>query len=113
MIGKLALIGLIVATVVVTILSTPSLAGNVTDGRRVVIEIQKFKFAPKMPVVKPGDVIVWVNKDIVPHTASAKDGSWDSCKIKSKGKWEMVVKKRIGEKLFLSISSEHARAAEH
>ena len=47
--------------------------------------------ALRTPDVKPGDVIVWVNKDVVPHTVSAKDGSWDSGLIKSGGAWETVV----------------------
>ena len=56
-----------------------------------VFEIRSFEFRLETPVVKPGDVIVWVNKDIVPHTATAKDGSWDSGLIESGGEWQMVV----------------------
>ncbi len=85
------LISLIVAAIAATIASFPMLESRAADERRVVIEIQNFEFLPETPVVKPGDVIVWVNKDIVPHTATAKDGSWDSGLIESGGEWQMVV----------------------
>lgn len=35
--------------------------------------------------------LVWRNTDIVPHTASAKDGSWDSGLIAARGQWEARV----------------------
>ncbi|MCH9695508.1 MAG: copper-binding protein [Gammaproteobacteria bacterium] len=43
-----------------------------------VIEITGFKFLPKNVDAQPGDTITWVNRDIAPHTASSKDGSWDT-----------------------------------
>ena len=61
------------------------------DGQRIVVEIKSFKYRPKTPEVKAGDVIVWVNKDVVPHTVTAKDDSWNSGLIKSGGSWETVV----------------------
>ena len=47
-----------------------------------VVEIQDFQFAPNTLQVHPNDTIVWVNRDIVPHTATAKDKSWDTGVIK-------------------------------
>ncbi len=62
------------------------------DGARVVtIEIRGFKFVPESPRVRPGDVVLWRNMDIVPHTAAAKDGSWTSGKIAAKAEWQTVV----------------------
>ena len=81
----------IVAAIVATIAFFPWFESEAASGRRIVVEIRGFEFVPEMPVVKPGDVIVWVNKDIVPHTATAKDGSWDSGLIKKGGEWQMVV----------------------
>ena len=39
----------------------------------------------------PGDTVVWVNGDLVPHTATATDGTWDSGSIAPGGTWTLVV----------------------
>jgi plastocyanin len=46
------------------------------------VEIQNFVFSPKTLSVKAGDRITWINKDIVPHTATAADTSWDTGNLK-------------------------------
>ena len=46
------------------------------------VDIHDFVFAPKMLNVKPGDRITWINKDIVPHTATANDKSWGTGSLK-------------------------------
>ena len=56
-----------------------------------VIEIKGFKFGPKNPVVAVGDIVIWKNLDIVPHTVTAKDGSWGSGSIAAGGEWKSVV----------------------
>lgn len=61
------------------------------DERRVVVEIQGSKFVPAKSAVRLGDTVVWRNLDIVPHTATAKDASWDSALIPPSGEWEMMV----------------------
>lgn len=42
------------------------------------VEIKSFQFEPLSVKVKVGDTITWINHDIVPHTATAKDDSWDT-----------------------------------
>ncbi|WP_261843174.1 plastocyanin/azurin family copper-binding protein [Aliamphritea ceti] len=42
------------------------------------VSIQSFAFVPAQLKVAPGDQITWFNEDIVPHTATAKDHSWDT-----------------------------------
>lgn len=42
------------------------------------VEISDFVFAPAMIEVLAGDTVIWTNKDIAPHTASAEDGEWDT-----------------------------------
>ena len=42
------------------------------------VEIRELVFVPASIKVKPGDTVTWVNRDIVPHTASAIDGSWNT-----------------------------------
>lgn len=41
-----------------------------------VVEISGMRFEPESLVLRPGDVVTWINRDIVPHTATAVDGSW-------------------------------------
>ncbi len=43
-----------------------------------VIEIVGAAFEPQTIKLAPGDSVTWINRDIVPHTATAVDESWDS-----------------------------------
>lgn len=92
--------GLIVAAFAATIAFHPALEAQPAEGRRVVVEIRKFKFVPKTLVVRPGDVVVWKNMDIVPHTATSKDDRWDSGKIEAGGEWASVVTKEMAGKYY-------------
>lgn len=92
MLSRLNVLKLIVATLVATLgFSLTAPAAEDAAGRRITIEIRKFEFVPAVPAVKPGDTIVWINRDIVPHTATAADESWDSGTIEAGGQWEMQV----------------------
>lgn len=46
--------------------------------RRHVVEMRAFEFYPDSLAVTPGDTVVWVNRDFVPHTATASAGGWDT-----------------------------------
>ena len=54
------------------------------------VEIKRFKFKPKKLEIRPGDTITWINLDLVPHTATAKDKSWDTGKLR-KGESKSIV----------------------
>jgi plastocyanin len=41
------------------------------------ISIENLVFAPAEASVKVGDTVEWVNKDIVAHTATARNGDFD------------------------------------
>lgn len=43
-----------------------------------IVDITEFVFSPAVLNVHEGDTIRWINKDIVPHTATAADESWDT-----------------------------------
>ena len=45
------------------------------------IEIRRFLFTPARLELAEGDTVVWVNHDIVPHTATSREGGWDSGSI--------------------------------
>lgn len=56
-------------------------AGGGTPTARVhTVDIQGMAFRPESLTVQAGDTVVWVNKDIVPHTATAQSAQahWDT-----------------------------------
>ncbi len=56
-----------------------------------VVEIQAFSFQPQRTVVSPGDTIVWINRDIVPHNVTANGGTWKSQTLEEGQSWKVVV----------------------
>ena len=50
------------------------------------VKIEGMQFVPATLTVKRGDKVVWQNKDVVPHTATAK-GSFDSGSIATGKSW--------------------------
>src|SRR5687767_3014533 len=89
---------------VLTLLFAPLLLGlALTDDgkptvvvRKHVIEIEGFEYKPARLRVRPGDTIVWVNRDIVPHTATADSRKWDTGNI-AHGAVGTVVMRRNGD----------------
>ena len=57
-----------------------------------VLKIAGFQFAPPRLHVAVGDTLAWVNEDIVPHTATATTGAWDSGTIAAKGRATLVIR---------------------
>ncbi len=85
------LMNLIVAAFVATIFLNFASNSGAAEPRRVVVEIKGFKFVPQRPALVPGDIVVWINKDIVPHTVTGKDGSWDSEIIEVGKRWQTTI----------------------
>ena len=56
------------------------------------VKIEGMQFVPATLTVKKGDRIVWQNKDVVPHTATAK-GSFDSGSIAPDKSWSHAMAK--------------------
>jgi plastocyanin len=55
--------------------------------------MEAMEFRPKALTVSSGDTIVWVNKDIVEHTAtSAIDGAFDSKMIRAGQSWKYTIR---------------------
>jgi plastocyanin len=46
-----------------------------TTPRRHVVEISGMKFTPSVLEIHRGDTVTWINRDLVPHTATAEKGS--------------------------------------
>lgn len=56
-----------------------------------VVTIEGMEYSPASLDVAVGDTITWVNHDVVPHTATAAGGAWDSGSIDKDGEWSMTV----------------------
>ena len=66
-------------------------AGVALESRRHRVTIEGLRFTPAHLVVLSGDTVVWVNRDIVSHTVTAQDESWDSHQLAPNATWEMHV----------------------
>jgi plastocyanin len=64
-------------------------AGPVSGAATHRVTIEGMKFAPAALTVQRGDTIVWENRDMVPHTATAR-GTFDSGPIAAGKSWRYV-----------------------
>jgi plastocyanin len=55
------------------------------------VTIEGMRFQPEVLTVSPGDTVVWVNKDLVPHTATSKEGGFDSKDIQADKSWRYTI----------------------
>lgn len=67
------------------------------------IEISNFEFSPSTLRVRPGDRVKWVNLDIVPHTATANDSSWDTGELKPNESAEILIEAKQSEPYFCAF----------
>ena len=59
------------------------------------VTIEGMKFQPEELTVVSGDVVVWVNKDLVAHTATSSEaGIFDSQLIAPDKSWKLIVRKK-------------------
>jgi plastocyanin len=47
-------------------------------------------FKPETLTVQRGDTVVWINKDLFPHTATAQDRTFDSREIAPDNSWKLT-----------------------
>ena len=91
----------VAALAAIGVLALPGVAGmhhraDPVPGRHVV-EIQGMAFHPQALEVQQGDTVVWVNRDIVPHTAtSSQDGDWNTGPL-AQGESGRYVPRHTGE----------------
>jgi plastocyanin len=72
------------------------------------VVIEDLKYTPETLEVKRGDVVVWVNKDPFPHTATAK-GVFDSQSIATGQSWKFTASK-AGEYRYLCTFHPNMKA---
>ena len=52
------------------------------------IVMEATRFEPADLKISAGDTVVWINKDPFPHTATAKNGEFDSTEIEPGKSWK-------------------------
>lgn len=57
------------------------------------VTIEGMQYHPRVVVVRRGERVTWINKDLVPHTVTAVGGSFDSHSIAPDGSWTYTPKK--------------------
>jgi plastocyanin len=67
-------------------------AGQEPQTHTVVME--GLAYRPQALTVRAGDRIVWVNKDLFPHTATSKPGAFDSGGIAAGESWMLTAAER-------------------
>ena len=75
-------------------LAVATIAGLMSVAARaatVEVTIDKLVFTPAEVTAKVGDTVVWTNKDILAHTATATNGAWNVV-IAPKQSGKLVVK---------------------
>ena len=72
--------------------ASSSMTAENTAPKTHTVNIENMRFDPEELTVNAGDTVIWVNKDLVPHTAtSAKEGLFDSELIESGKSWQYKV----------------------
>ena len=89
----------IAAVVLTGIVPNPTMAGETTSKTHTV-QIHGFQLSPSKLVVAPGDTVIWINNDLVPHTVTADGQSWDSDRLDPGARWEVVVHDGMSETYF-------------
>ncbi len=57
--------------------------------------IQGMNFDPEEIYIKKGDIVEWINKDIVPHDVTKIDKEWTSGTLNSDQKWSKKITKSV------------------
>jgi plastocyanin len=58
------------------------------------VTMEYMRFEPETLTVARGDTVVWINKDLVPHTATSKAGGFDSQVVAAEKSWRVTVRKK-------------------
>jgi plastocyanin len=82
--------GAAVALWAIAVAAAGGAGARLTSGAKPVthtVTVDGSRFEPARLTAHVGDTIVWVNKDLIPHTATAKGGRFDSKAIAAGASW--------------------------
>ena len=75
------------------LLPAAGMAGAANGAPRVhAVLIEGMRFQPEGLTVAAGDTVVWINRDMVPHTATSASGRFDSNEIAPGKSWTHTVR---------------------
>lgn len=83
---------LISIAVTLSLFGMGSTAAEPPAARTHTITMEGLKFVPESITVGVGDTVVWVNKDLVAHTATSPTGAFDSKMIAPDKSWRLTVR---------------------
>lgn len=88
-------LGLLVAALGLAVVAmAPGAAAGAVKPATHTVAIDGLTFAPIDLTVNAGDAIVWANRDPYPHTATSKDGGFDSREIAPDKSWKYTAKSK-------------------
>ena len=67
------------------------------------VEIRGFAFLPATLEVAAGDTVLWINRDVVPHTATRDGRGWDSGSLGPEQAWQLVVASRESQPYYCAF----------
>ena len=79
----------VAAAVIVSVINLT--AGERPKPKTYTVTMENMRFQPETLTVTRGDTIVWVNKDLVAHTATSPAGGFDSGVIQAEKSWRLTV----------------------
>ena len=89
---------------------TPAGVAQDVESRRHRVTIAGLRFTPATVVAHSGDTVEWVNRDLVTHTVTARDESWDSRGLAENATWEMhITDSMVGDYFCRYHSTMHGR----
>ena len=71
-----------------TLGSAPALSERARKPVTHTVTIDATRFEPEVLTIKAGDSVIWVNKDVIPHTATSQAGGFDSGTIATGASWK-------------------------
>jgi plastocyanin len=69
-------------------------AGDRPKSRTHTVTIEGMRFQPERLTVARGDTVVWINKDLVAHTATSGTGRFDSEIIQAEQSWTFTATRK-------------------
>jgi plastocyanin len=89
-----ALVAALVLPIVAMLPMRASLAAAAVDATPQVhtVMIEGMRFQPEGLTVAAGDTVVWINRDLVPHTATSAAGRFDSGEMAPGKSWTHTVR---------------------